>query len=506
MLEQEFQQPKKQEVSGVLLIFFKSSYRFIRAFWPFLVLAFVSSSEEVRFYSFLALPVLGVLGVIYSFFYYRNFTFYIDYKDQKFVLEKGVFSSESIRIPFDKIQQVDLKRSILQRLIKVYGLNIDTAGSKKDEIHIHALQEKEAKKIAEILTHLKNESFEEEESSTENTAEKTSSTSKEFWKYQVSLFTLIKIGLTRSYLRGFLLIFVFASSIYNQVESYFSSYLPTENEFDNFYENVSGDLLILLFSISFIFLLSILVTIGEVVIRHFNLNLKQNPKNLEIEMGLKTNTKVSFQAKRLQVLKIITNPIQKKLNLFEAQFFLASSQNDLGKSKIITPGLGIEILEKVKSFLYTKNLSVQSKHITPHLVWINRRYILIGLGILAVWILNYLMYDLKNIIGLSIITAIILLVLLPYQYFLYKTIKLSISEDFLVINQGLWTQKTEIIELFKMEGISVQQPFWYKRRGLYNITFHTAGGGLKMRAMSTDFLKDLNYMLYKIESSTKAWM
>src|SRR5699024_1800437 len=338
MFDLKFEKPQRQAISGILLIFFKSAYKFIRAFWPFLILVFVSSSDEVRFYSFLALPVLVILAGVYSYFYYRKFIFYIDYENQKFILEKGVFSSESIRIPFDKIQQVDLKRSILQRLIGVYGLSIDTAGSKKDEIQIHALPEKEAKKIAEILTRLKANSTEKTEDFVEEQQDENLQP-QEFWKFKASLLTLIKVGLTRSYLRGFLLIFVFASTIYNQIESYFSSYLPTENQFDDFYDEASNNVLILLFSISFVFILSVFVTIGEVIIKHFNLNLKQNPKNLEIEMGLKTNTKVSFQAKRLQVLKIITNPIQKRLNLLEAHFFLASSQNDLGKSKIIAPGL-----------------------------------------------------------------------------------------------------------------------------------------------------------------------
>src|SRR5690625_3226601 len=111
MPEKDFQIPQRQSEIGVLLIFLKVVYNFFIRFCDLLVAVLFSSSLQLKIYIFSALLILGVLAIIYSFLYYRNFLFHLDYEKEKFVLEKGVFSSESIRIPFDRIQQVDLKRS-----------------------------------------------------------------------------------------------------------------------------------------------------------------------------------------------------------------------------------------------------------------------------------------------------------------------------------------------------------------------------------------------------------
>lgn len=509
MNNKQFGTPQRQSVIGILPILFKVGYKFLRGFWAILLLIFINYQDYIESY---AIPVgitLAGLAVIYSYLYYRNFLFHIDYDKQKFVLQKGVFTSTYIRIPFDRIQQVDLKRSILQRIIGVYGLTVDTAGSKGDEIHIQALLEKEAQDISNILTKFKAEhqtgeqilSDNEEHTQEEKLAEVKS------WHYRTSLFTLFKVGLTRSYLRGFLLITIFLSSIYNQVQQSFESHLEEAFEYsETFLENISGNLIFIPVFIIFAIILSILVTVGEVIIKHFDLNIQQTSDYLQVEMGLKTNTKVSFQARRLQVLRVVTNPIQKRLRLYEAQFSLASSQDELGKNKIITPGLNPETLERIKSFLYPVKREDKSRKIIPHPAWINRRFIFIGIALLAIWANSYFIFDFKNLPSLILISVLFLIVLLPYQYLLYKTIQLNIDQEFLIIEQGLWTQKTEIIELYKMEGVSLKQPFWYKRRKLYNLTFHTAGGDLKMRALPDEIIKELNFMLYKVESSKNVWM
>ncbi|MFD2433194.1 PH domain-containing protein [Mesonia maritima] len=71
---------------------------------------------------------------------------------------------------------------------------------------------------------------------------------------------------------------------------------------------------------------------------------------------------------------------------------------------------------------------------------------------------------------------------------------------------GVWNQTIERLELYKLQSVTVKQPFWYKKRDLYNVVFHTAGGDLAYRALPAEILKEMNYSLYKIETSTKAWM
>src|SRR5690606_21016987 len=114
-------------------------------------------------------------------------------------------------------------------------------------------------------------------------------------------------------------------------------------------ENSVGFFVILLI---LLLLVSIVITMIEVYVKYFGLKLTQTRDNLELEMGLKTNTKVSLQPRRVQLMQIVTNPVQQWMNLYEARIALASSENALQKKKIKIPGLGTEELLKVQSFLY----------------------------------------------------------------------------------------------------------------------------------------------------------
>jgi putative membrane protein len=106
-------------------------------------------------------------------------------------------------------------------------------------------------------------------------------------------------------------------------------------------------------------------------------------------MGLKTNTRVSLQPRRVQLMQVVTNPVQKAFNLYEARIALASSENVLQKKKIKIPGLGKDTLSKVKTFLYGEMESSFEQIIRPHRLMLLRRifivFIPLTISFLILW-------------------------------------------------------------------------------------------------------------------------
>jgi len=505
---EDFRQPQRQSVKGILLIFGRIAYRFLRVLLGGVLAMLLSAPESaILWYAFVFLIVFLTGGLIYSFFAYKRFTFYIAIEKEEFILSKGVFSTDVIRIPFDRIQQVDLKRSILQRLVGVYGVAIDTAGSKEEEIQIRALSQQRARALAEILVQKTKENRKfAKEVNQEDEAESIQKEEK-LWIHRVGFVTLLKVGITKSYLRGFILITAFVVSFYNQWQQGLNDYFEIAEEYSKtYFEAARQSLLIFLVIFVAVLFLSIVVTVGEVLIRHFGLNLQQTSERLEIEMGLKTNTRVSMQPRRLQRLKITTNPIQKRLNLYEAHLSLASSVDNLGKSKIVVPGLTRKVLARLKFFLYNGSVPGQKRLFKPHMAWFNRRVSLSSLPLILIWIVKIARSGRENWMAFLILSLLYLAMVLAYQWFLYKSVKVEVSDEFLQVKQGIWTQKTELLELYKLEGISVKQPFWYRGRRIYNITLHTAAGDKLIRALPESFLKECNFILYKTESTQRAWM
>lgn len=505
MNPEAFSVPQRQSVLGVALIFSTTLYRFLRGFWVVGVYFVLSSpSATTILLVLLGLGVLGVLALGYSWLYYRKFLFHIDYQNQEFVLQKGVFSTEDIAIPFDKIQQVYLKRSLLQRLINVYSLVIETAGSKGDEVNITAVSKEDAQKLSSILLQFKQAHGNREDGELSEAEEAPSEQSK-LWTYKLDFLTLLKIGISTNYIRGLALVIAFFTTIYNELNSFFKDYAEEVSEYYEQVPEPTESLGVFLVLFLILLIISIIITVVEVYLKYYGLTLVQTRESLELEMGLKTNTKVSLQPRRVQLMQVITNPVQKRFNLYEVRIALASSENALSKKKIHIPGLGRDTVGKVASFLYGDAESNFEQIFRPHRLMLMRRLFLVVIPVaLSFLVLQWFPYTNFSIwLGLAIGFVILGSI---YQYIRFRSLKLIFTAEFLQKKQGVWNEREERFELFKMQSVTVKQPFWYKRKNLINIVFHTAGGDVSFKAVNKDILHYVNYILYKVESTNRKWM
>ncbi len=511
MQNKPFSKPQTQSKLGIVFIFLGQSVKFLRIFGAaavyFILKGFKAEAELMTDGLGIVIAVLLVLLGL-SFLSFQRFLFHIDYENREFVLQKGVFNTEIINLPFSKIQQVYFKRSLLQRLIGVYSVVLDTAGSSTQEISIKALSEDEAKALQKIImaevAAEYTEGFQNTNELDDLAIEETKTAI-----HKLSVLSLLKLGLTSNYFRGVWLILIFLGTIYQQVgdfqlidESQYREDL--QGYFDAYSKPVE---LVFLTALVFItmFVFGILISSIEIFIKYFDLTLKQTRDSLELEMGLKTNTKVSLKPRRVQLMRIVTNPIQKRLNLQEAQIAIASSQNDLQKSQIHIPGMERMQLERIKKFLFTYRMRPGNVFRPAYVLYL-RLIITAGLPLLLTAIVGTILVPNYMVEICLVLIVIYGGLVLPYQFFWYKALSLEITPEFVIKRKGVWTQKTEIIELYKLQAITVSQPFWYKRRGLFNYTFHTAGGDVSFPVTTSKMQRYMNYALYRVEIDKKPWM
>ncbi|RKS50648.1 putative membrane protein [Gillisia mitskevichiae] len=497
-----FGAPQRQSQIGVLLIFLTKIFNLLKGFWAIIIyFLFTGPSISTIIYISLGLGGATILILIYSFVYYRRFLFHIDYAKQEFILEKGVFNKENIAIPFDRIQQVYIKRSILQRILDVSSFVIETAGSKEEEININAISNERANQLLGILIEVRDKYS---VNITEAEMSKNSNQNQD-WSHKLSFLSLLKIGISTNYLRGLVLMSAFFATIYNELRTVSEEYSDTLQEYLSELSGPLESVSIFMLIAFFVLLLSILITIAEVFIKYFNLKLTQTKDSLELEMGLNTNTKVSLKPKRVQMLQVITNPVQKWLNLYQVRISLANSENDLQKSKIKIPGLDEDTVSKVNSFLYSNRSSNIERSFSPNRVLLIR-YLLLLLIPALVSYLTVVFIDAISIkiwllfIGLYSIIGVI------WQILMFRSLKLIITEEFVYKKYGVWSKIEERFEIYKIQSISISQPLWYKKRNLANIVFHTAGGDIPFRAVNNNILPYINYMFYKVETNSSSWM
>lgn len=100
----------------------------IASFASYLFLQDLFGIKEKGFYPFVILIILLAIFLPYFIWIdleYRHFTFYLGEKD--IIIKRGVISSHRDVIPYEKIQNISISRTILERFLNLATLHIETA-------------------------------------------------------------------------------------------------------------------------------------------------------------------------------------------------------------------------------------------------------------------------------------------------------------------------------------------------------------------------------------------
>lgn len=85
-------------------------------------------------YPFMFFMIIGICAVPYLVWIelrYKNYTYYVS--DTELTIRRGVLRIERSAIPFEKVQNVNVSRTILERILGIATLKIETAGTNPGE-------------------------------------------------------------------------------------------------------------------------------------------------------------------------------------------------------------------------------------------------------------------------------------------------------------------------------------------------------------------------------------
>lgn len=158
----------KQLHSGAKWIFrwrvYLSFFFLIIFLASFLIPIMISVSEtadnsflsDLFVFFLLGVVIAVIFGEIYAKFSYKNWKYELTSREVK--LERGIIWKKYSAIPFERVQNIDIRRGILARMLGFSTLNIQTAGyhvatqgGVVSEGYIPAVSIKEAEYIREFL-------------------------------------------------------------------------------------------------------------------------------------------------------------------------------------------------------------------------------------------------------------------------------------------------------------------------------------------------------------------
>ena len=496
-MQSDFSQPQKQSPIGVLVMFADTIRHFIKALWPILLIYAIRMNDVSRLYLMVGIPVFVLLLSIIAYLRYRNFTFYIDDLNDEFIISSGIFNKTRTAVRLDRIQQVNISQSLIQRLINVYALDVDTAGTGDQEAKIRAVSHSLAIALKERLL---DNRFNNTTSSDE--VDKIESSSP-FIK--IGFWTLVKVGLTSNYLRTISVLLAFIVTTYENLRQVLQGRSFDSDRFSGYFEQqmVVMSTLILLF----LFLTAILlINLIRVIIKYYDFTVNKQSGSLLLSYGLLSKKSTIIKPEKVQVTTLTRNYFQKRMDITEIKIRQASSGEAPEKKLAVEiPGCSSDERDSIMRLLFTvvPERGIMLKPNFRRLVF--SLFISIVLP-LTVFVVIGIMAE-PDIFQFSAIVPLYILLVGSVLFFAFRNYRLFIGPDFIIKQSGAWDISSEIVEPDKIQALTTSQLFWHKALNIGTLTIHTAGGEVTFNLGNYSAIRDyVNLWLFNIENSDSNWM
>ena len=89
------------------------------------------------------------IGIVYELAYYKRFRY--ELTSDTFDVTSGVISRRNREVPLRRVQNVDVRQNVLQRVLGIAAVHVESAGGGQTEITLQYVDENEAKHLQRIL-------------------------------------------------------------------------------------------------------------------------------------------------------------------------------------------------------------------------------------------------------------------------------------------------------------------------------------------------------------------
>lgn len=498
-----FDKPQRQSPIGVLVESGYALQKVIKAFWPVIVILLLKLKGINMAYIVISVVLILVLVVIFGYLNYRNCLFFIDEKQEEFILQKGVFNKKRIVFQLSKIQQVNINQNLIQKLAGVYAVEIETAGSAKKEAVIKAVSQKNANALRQRLMNSKSET--ENDAATKPFHQESAKETSAVTKVKIHWTSLFKVGITSDYLKTFGIVTALLVTLYNNIKDLWLNDKGNSNKMAAYLDNFNWTQNLLLIFVGIVLFLAI-INLIRTLFFYYDFTITRHSKSLLLSYGLLNTKNTIIHPVKVQIVKVVTNFFQRKMNL--KRIFIYQASNDILKDKkaiIQIPGTSDSQYREIIQLIFDAqpekgNMMKPNyrKMIAPAIKWILLPSVIFALVIIfGNGKLDPFLFLLPVYVCLSAISIFIN----------FGNSRLWVNEDFIIVQSGIWDINTKYLQPYKIQGITTRQNLWHVKSNIGHVILHTAGGNISFRFGNfSEINKWVNQWIYQVETSVKEWM
>ena len=498
----QLSEPQRQSPVAIFTILYTFIYRLFSMFWIILVPLVVGGDRGSIFEMSISSIVIAIssITVVMAILSYFKYYYFID--EDSFNIQKGVLSKTKVNLPFERIQNINFEQKIIHRLFGVVSLQIDSAGSSGSEIKIDALPKHQAEAIRDYILEQKREitasaiADGEIPLATQEVIEKTP----DKLILGLNIVDLIKVGVSQNHIRTAFIIVGIGWGLMDNVEDIFKV-----NFMDLIFDNLNFISDTFLAPLIFLLIVSFFITLGRTVLRHFNLRFYQSQEGFKVNSGLLTRHEVSLRREKVQIIQWTTNPLRRLFKIFtldikQAVAGVVANRNQ----KAEVPGCYQHQVDTVLDSCFPDLKEDNFKEHSIDFSYVVRSFLYLGLiPMLAFMSIYFFSWKINFLIAGIGFPALVLFFLWLY----HRKYKVAIGEEYIKITKGTIGTSNAVLPYYKVQAIEIVQTIYQRRKGLANVSIHTANGTLSIPYFDLAKAQALrNYVLYKVESSDEAWM
>jgi len=446
----------------------------------------------------LVVVVAVILVIVASVLRYWFFRFRI--AEDSVLIREGVFKKKQLDIKFDRIQGINTEQNIVYRYLDLVTVSFDTAGSSGDEGNLPAVPSAFAAALREKIGRPLQRAGAADAPETIVESEPLLALT---WR------DMIPIGLAdKRALLVLALVSPLLDRLGDEVDSVIANTLESATQGAMQFGIVGGVWMFVTIGIGVILLLA-MISIAAAFLRYHNFELFLDGNTLRSHGGLLTRHEVSMDLGKIQTLRLQQGIILRGFSRFvmTARQARSSHKNDSSKNftiPVVTEELATALRRR---FLKQEGRGLiqipTSSRFSAISKYSMRMPILIN--VLAPLLVTAITYSVEGdpaaLLFLLWIPVSLLHIVKTWQHAGYHY-----TDEGLVRRSGTLGYRTVALLYRKVQRVTVLRSPLQRRKGLATLRVYMASGSVRIPFIehaTANRLRD--YILYKVESSDKAW-
>lgn len=448
----------------------------------------------------LAAAVILALLLATAILRYWFFRFAVD--DEGLRIRQGVFRKTHLEIQFDRVQGMDVERSLVDRLVGLATVTFDTAGSAAREGQLPAIPRTFADTLRQRI-----------EQQGRSVPDAGADDKAPPPLLELGSGDMVRIGVTdRSVLVGLAVLPVLFQAYGDAAEEFATRAATAASEELLALGLWFGVLVVLVLIVAAIAGLA-LVTVASAFLRFHGFELRHDGSAFRSRAGLLTRKEVVVERAKIQQVSVAQGVIMVlmgrcRVKMLPATSGAASEGVPVGGQTLNVPLVDVPRLVDLGARVFGeegKRLGLcpdddAFRAISP--VYIRAR--LLAVGVFPALVAAAVLVPIFGALGLLALAWPVPVLLAAWQA--WRRRGYLVDDDGLASRHGLFGYAVDAFLFRKAQGATVSRSPLQRRKGLASLTVHLASGDVTVPYMDFATACSLrDYLLFKVESSQRAW-